>query len=176
MSYYQDRYCGAAGTGPGERHDFRALSRLGVSIWDTDRLRRLGLAFHPGVAPGAFGHHAHWSWRSILIQEVSRIANRDIGRRKLSPTLVRWVNGRLGTRGTRNTLPSLDIHEPVDVDTYYTGPSQSPIEGIILRHRAIDTVGQMEDDMRAYFTANPNPNTYPDQISDSEDDGGDDGN
>lgn len=174
MTYYQDRYIERQSTGPLGRHDFRALSRLGVSIWDTDRLRRYQLAYHPGEQPATSGNHAHWSWRSILIQEINRTANKSATRGRVRPSLVRWarawVPGATRTRSGR-LARGLDIVGPLELRSY-TGPAQTFTESMALATRAVEQLVDMNLDMnldmQIYRTAAPHPDEYPDHLAEDE--------
>ena len=69
-------------SGPFTRHGFRAVSRLGLAIWDALRLRMLKLAHPPGLPvtvmtgvlspPGSAGGRQVAAWRSVILQELAR--------------------------------------------------------------------------------------------------------
>ena len=94
-SFYVTRYRWLPTSGPLNRQGLRALSLLGVSIWDTRRLVALGLALPPGTAPMPFGPCAYLeqfdsiagrqlaAWRSVFLQELRRLRGTWLGLRAI---------------------------------------------------------------------------------------------
>ena len=103
MSFYITRFRWLPTSGPLGRQGLRAVSLLGVSIWDTKRLLDLGLALPPGVPSMPFGSTwvEKWdgpagrqlaAWRSVFLQELRRVRGTWLGYQVLTDDCSAWLD------------------------------------------------------------------------------------
>lgn len=146
-------YCRGETSGPINRQHFHAMSRLGLSVWDTRRLLALGLAQLP---EGGYASPAARTadlkvrrtvWRGVFLREYNRVRGTpfwdEVTTERLRRDLDRWVTGE-----ACDLLVWWSVHlleDGGDIGERYDGPIENEFQRV--DYDAV--VVRMRENMRA---------------------------
>lgn len=159
-SYYAQLYHHTATSGALARQGLRVVSRLGLAIWDTQRIWALGLAPPLGNAPIPVSQLERLSdidwhsasgkqitaWRSVFLQELNRLGSAAFGSAVVPEECDRYVDAwnMKEVSGHWYTLMArLSASNPQEDENRYSHPRESEDSRSI--HREI--LQNMADDM-----------------------------
>lgn len=141
MQYYVLNFRHSPTSGPLRRRDFRVVSRLGLAVWDTMRLRDFGLAldrnddsttsanFVQHMRNRTVGYAQLTAWRSIFLQELRRLEQEatnffvDVVPNAAREYVAAWMDTGVVGPDWQDLVPLLMWTPPMDPqDNSYDGP------------------------------------------------------